>query len=147
MSLFEKIQAKRELKKLKEGKTLKEENEFLQRKVAMQEEKIQILEERKLFIPIKPTEPEMVIEKVNYKPFTKEELKRIMETESVGIMETATSCLICGEDVLVYGYEAEHGCYKVCDKCKQAVLKTRTQLEKKKQKEKESVQNNICAMH
>lgn len=49
-------------------------------------------------------------------------------------MELATSCLICGEDVPVYGYEAEHGCYKICDKCKQAVIEVRKQLEKKQQK-------------
>ena len=113
MSLFEKIQAKRELKRQQKQKTIEE----LKHEIYVKNAKIDILEER------------------------------ILETTPVGIMETATSCLICGEDVTVYGYEAEHGCYKICDKCKQAVMKIRTQLEKKKQKEKASTPNNICAMH
>ena len=95
MSLFEKIQAKRELKRQQKQKTIEE----LKHELSVKDAKIDILEER------------------------------ILETTPVGIMENATSCLICGEDVLVYGYEAEHGCYKVCNKCKQAVKKMRETIE------------------
>ena len=113
MSLFEKIQAKRELKRQQKQKTIEE----LNHEISVKDAKIDILEEI------------------------------ITGKTPVGIMETATSCLVCGEDVLVYGYEAEHGCYKICDKCKQAVIKMRKQIEKKKQKENASTPNNICAMH
>ena len=38
-------------------------------------------------------------------------------------------CLICGESVLLTGFEEmearNHSIYKVCDKCKQAVMKIR----------------------
>lgn len=60
-------------------------------------------------------------------------------------------CLICEEPVRLSPLE-EMVCrngtiVKVCNKCKQAVMEIRTQLEKKKQKEKASAPNNICAMH
>jgi hypothetical protein len=38
-------------------------------------------------------------------------------------------CLICEEMVPTYGYEARHKVYKVCDKCKQAVMQVRGQIE------------------
>ena len=58
------------------------------------------------------------------------------------------NCLICSEEVELTGEEARHGVsIKVCDKCGQAVIEMRKQIEKKKQKEKASTPNNICAMH
>lgn len=61
-------------------------------------------------------------------------------------------CIICDEEIQLsddeFGYVLSgKRIYKVCDKCKHAVMEMRKQLEKKKRKEKASAPNNICAMH
>ena len=49
-------------------------------------------------------------------------------------------CLICGQSVLLTEFEEmvarNHSIYKVCDKCKQAVMKMRETIEHKDKKEK-----------
>lgn len=47
-------------------------------------------------------------------------------------MEVGILCLICGEIIPLTESEVEYVKVKVCDKCKQAVLWTRKEMEKKK---------------
>ena len=61
----------------------------------------------------------------------------------------SVNCLICSEEAELTGEEARNGFYiKVCDKCKQAVMRMRDKNQKKKSNNtKNDCPNNICDMH
>lgn len=50
----------------------------------------------------------------------------VIKTDIAPVYEFVTSCLICGEDVLISMW---HGGPKICDKCKAAIMHVRKQLE------------------
>lgn len=57
-----------------------------------------------------------------------------ISTGHISVSAYCTSCLICGESVDVTEYEAlsRKAVAKVCDKCKEAVLEMRRQLDANK---------------
>lgn len=44
-------------------------------------------------------------------------------TDGIGAAHLGTLCLVCGESIPIYS-PFDHG-YKICDKCKRAILKMR----------------------
>lgn len=55
------------------------------------------------------------------------------ETTTINTNSISVECLICGQSVLLTAFEEmvarNHSIYKVCDKCKQAVMKMRETIE------------------